>query len=107
MGITKLMKNLVKNNTGFSSKNFFLVAVTLVGILLLIVPVVGLFVDIFFNHTFSTDLNGMAAYIAAVAAIFASGGITKAWSEKFEHKNKQQQCNNECNDENDPAAIDQ
>ena len=35
-------------------------------------------------HTIATDLNGMAAYIAAVAGIFASAGITKAWSEKYE-----------------------
>lgn len=28
----------------------------------------------------------MAAYIASVAAIFASGGITKAWSERYERR---------------------
>lgn len=30
----------------------------------------------------------MAAYIASVAAIFTSAGITKAWSEKNENKGK-------------------
>jgi hypothetical protein len=28
----------------------------------------------------------MAAYIGAVAGIFASAGITKAWSEKYENR---------------------
>lgn len=37
-------------------------------------------------HTIQTDLNGLAAYIGAVAGVFASAGITKAWSEKYEKK---------------------
>ena len=75
---------LVNNNTGVSSKNFFLVAVTLIGCLLLLVPVVLLLIEVCYNHTIQTDLNGLAAYIASVASIFASAGITKAWSEKYE-----------------------
>ena len=80
------LSNLIKNNTGISSKNFFLVSVTIVGLILLIVPVVVLIVEVFYNHTIRTDLNGLAAYIGAVAAIFTSAGITKAWSEKYERK---------------------
>ena len=30
----------------------------------------------------------MAAYIGSVAGVFASAGITKAWSEKYENKTK-------------------
>jgi hypothetical protein len=75
---------LVNNNTGVSSKNFFLVAVTLIGCLLLLVPVALLLIEVCYNHTIQTDLNGLAAYIASVAGIFASAGITKAWSEKYE-----------------------
>lgn len=77
---------LIKNNTGVSSKNFFLVTVTIVGILLLIVPIVVLLIEVINNKTIQTDLGGMAQYIAAVAGIFASAGITKAWSEKYENK---------------------
>lgn len=81
--------NLVKNNTGYSSKNFFLIAVTLIGLFLLLVPAIILLVEVFYNHTIQTNLDGMAAYITSVAAIFASAGITKAWSEKYEkHNNK-------------------
>ena len=77
---------LIQNNTGVSSKNFFLVAVTVIGLILLAVPAAILLIEVICNHTISTDLNGLAAYIGAVAGVFASAGITKAWSEKYEKK---------------------
>lgn len=79
---------LISNNTGISSKNFFLVAATIIGLILLLVPAVLLIIEVCYNHTIQTDLNGLAAYIASVAGIFASAGITKAWSEKYEKKDK-------------------
>lgn len=78
------LSKLIKNNTGVSSKNFFLVVVTIIGCILLIIPAIILIVEVFYNHTIATNLDGMAAYIAAVAAIFTSAGITKAWSERYE-----------------------
>lgn len=84
MNIWKFLGEIVKNNTGVSSKSFFLVSVTVVGILLLMVPVVILVIEAVYTHTIHTDLNGMAAYIGAVAGLFATAGITKAWSEKYE-----------------------
>ena len=75
---------LIENNSGVSSKNFFLVLVTLIGCLMLLVPVAVLIFEVFYNHTITTDLNGMAAYVASVASLFATAGLTKAWSEKFE-----------------------
>lgn len=82
----KWLLKLIQNNTGISSKNFFLVAVTIVGILLLIVPIIVLIIEVINTKTIHTDLHGMAAYIGSVAGIFASAGITKAWSEKYEKK---------------------
>lgn len=79
---------LISNNTGISSKNFFLVAATIIGLILLLVPAVLLIIEVCYNYTIQTDLNGLAAYIASVAGIFASAGITKAWSEKYEKKDK-------------------
>ena len=81
------LAKLIKSNSGISSKNFFLVAVTIIGCILLLVPAAVLIVEIIFTHTIATDLTGMAAYIGAVAGLFASAGITKAWSEKFERRN--------------------
>lgn len=77
---------LINNNTGVSSKNFFLVAVTIIGLILLLVPAVILLVEVFTNHTIATNLNGLAAYIGAVASLFATAGLTKAWAEKYERK---------------------
>lgn len=80
------LKKLIANNTGISSKNFFLVVVTFIGCLLLLVPVFALSIEVFFTHTIASSLEGFAAYIGAVASLFATAGLTKAWSEKYEHK---------------------
>lgn len=86
---------LVRNNSGVSSKNFFLVTVTLIGCVLLLVPAVILMIESISNKTITTDLNGLAAYIGAVASLFATAGLTKAWSEKFETRNKDDENNEE------------
>lgn len=83
-----IFSKLVQNNSGVSSKNFFLVTVTIIGCILLLVPAIVLITEVFTTHTITTNLEGMAAYIGAVAGVFASAGITKAWSEKYEHKPK-------------------
>ena len=75
---------LISNNTGVSSKNFFLIVVTLIGCLLLLVPAFTLIFEVIFTHTIATSIEGFASYIAAVAGLFATAGITKAWSEKYE-----------------------
>lgn len=77
---------LVKNNTGVSSKNFLLVSVTIIGCLLLIVAGVILMIEVINNKTIATDLTGLAAYIGSIASLFATAGITKAWSERGEKK---------------------
>ena len=46
-----LWNDLMRDDNDFNTMNFFLVAATLVGILMLIVPAAGLVVDIWFNHT--------------------------------------------------------
>lgn len=79
-------KQLINSDTGVSSKSFFLVAVTIVGFILLLVPAVILIVEVCCNHTIQTDLNGLAAYIGAVAGVFASAGVTKAIGEFGENK---------------------
>ena len=77
---------LVQQNSGYSSKSFFLVVVTFIGTLLLAVPIFSLTIEAWYNPTITTDLTAMAAYITAVAAVFTSVGLTKVWSEKYEHK---------------------
>ena len=77
---------LIQQNSGYSSKSFFLIVVTFIGTLLLAVPIFSLTIEAWYNHTITTDLTAMAAYITAVAAVFTSVGLTKVWSEKYEHR---------------------
>ena len=77
---------LVRSNSGVSSKNFFLVCTTIVGVFMLVVLVAGFIVDMVYNHTITIDMNGAAIYIGAVASLFASAGITKAWSDASANK---------------------
>ena len=72
---------LIKEDTNVSMMNFFLMATLAVGVILLFVPVIGMCVDIWFNHTMTINLSDMAVYIGAVAGIFAAGGLSTSWTE--------------------------
>ena len=72
---------LIKEDTNVSMMNFFLIATLAVGVILLFVPVIGMLVDIWFNHTITINLSDMALYIGAVAGIFAAGGLSSSWTE--------------------------
>lgn len=74
-------QKLVKEDNNVSALNFFLIATLAVGVILLFIPIIGMLVDIWFNHTMTINLSDMAMYIGAVAGIFASGGLTSAWTE--------------------------
>lgn len=81
--------NLVRDDNEFSTVNFFLVAATIVGIALLIVPIFAMGVDVYYNHTITINLSDMAAYIVAVAGIFGAAGLTNAWTEySYQRYNK-------------------
>jgi len=84
------MNKLIKTNNNYSVTGFFLIITIIVGALLLIVPIVALTIEVWYNHTISTNLNGMASYITAVAGIFGSGGFTYAltkWSDNKYNNN--------------------
>ena len=74
-------QKLIKEDTNVSMMNFFLMATLGVGVILLFVPVVGMSVDIWFNHTMTINLSDMALYVGAVAGIFAAGGLSSSWTE--------------------------
>ena len=48
---------------------------------MLLIPAAGIVVDIIFNHTITVDMNGVAAYIVAVAGVLGAAGISNAWTE--------------------------
>lgn len=74
-------QKLIKEDTNVSMMNFFLMATLGVGVILLFVPVIGMSVDIWFNHTMTINLSDMALYVGAVAGIFAAGGLSSSWTE--------------------------
>lgn len=98
---------LIRNNTGVSAKNFFLVIVTFIGCLLLLVPAFTLTLEAVMMHTIATDLTGFAAYIGAVGSLFATAGLTKAWSERYEHHNHRVADNFEGSPDENSAAEDE
>ena len=57
----------------------------MVAILLLMVPM-SLLIEMLFNKTIVTDLNGMAAYILAVVSLLGIGGGTFGWVEWSKNK---------------------
>lgn len=77
---------LIKDDTAYSVKNFYLLAITAIAVILLIPLPYILFVEVHFNHTIATDFGGMAAYITAIVGLIASAGITNAWAEHSENK---------------------
>ena len=81
-----LFRNLIKSNSGVSSKNFFLVCVTLVGILMLAILAAGFIVDIVYNHSITISMTDASYFIGAIASLFATAGITKAWSDSSTNK---------------------
>ena len=80
-----LFKKLIKDNNNYSAGNFFLIVLTMVAILLLMVPM-SLLIEMLFNKTIVTDLNGMAAYILAVVSLLGIGGGTFGWVEWSKNK---------------------
>lgn len=92
-------KLLDKNDPALATSNFLVVSMLLVGLVLLTVPIFILIIESWYNHTISTDLNGLAAYITSVAAIFATAGITKIGVHYTDSRNEMQRKCNQCNNQ--------
>lgn len=92
-------KLLDRRNDEVSSSTFFVCILLGVGVLLLLVPLFTLSIEAWFNHTISTDLTGMAAYIASVNAIFTVAAGLKGWVSHNDTKTKVAEINNECYEE--------
>ena len=76
--------NLINNNTGVSSKNFFLIAVTFIGAILLLMVIISIVIDLIHNGTVTMSWADMGMFVGSVSTMFCAAGITKAWSEKYE-----------------------
>jgi len=94
-----------KNDTKVAVSSVLVLAMLCIGLLLLAVPIFILIIEAWYNHTITTDLNGLATYISAVAAIFATAGITKI-GVQWTDRNKQVNSNDD-NDNDDFADTDE
>lgn len=89
---------LIENNTGVSSKNFFLVCVTIIGCLTILTFNAAIIIEVIYTHTITTDLVGMAACFTAIASGFIGAGFAKVKGDKNEYENhRKQEENNEEN----------
>lgn len=94
------IRKVIDDDTNVSAGNFFLVVMTIVGVIMLIVPVAGLIVDMFFNHTITINLSDLGSYILAVSGIFGVAGLSNAWIEYSWNKYGRNIFNEEQNNSN-------
>lgn len=74
------MNKLIKTDNNYSIVGFFLIITIIIGIVMIAIAGVAIVVDLYYHHSISVDLNGLAAYITSIAGVFASGGFTYAWT---------------------------
>lgn len=86
MRLTKYIIELIRVNSGHSSKAFFLVSVTSIGCLLLLCVAFILVWEIISSGTIHTDLMGLSAFVGSVASLFVTAGVTKVYGERNENK---------------------
>ena len=67
MRLTRYITELIRVNSGHSSKAFFLVAVTLIGCVLLLCVAFVLIWEVMNSNTIHTDLMGLSAFVGSVA----------------------------------------
>lgn len=100
---TWLGKLFDSDDKSVSASTVFLLLTSLTAIILLIVPAIVLLVEVHYNHTIASDIEGLATYIGAVSTIFISGGLLKGWTTynnwKFKPTSKEEQC--DCDTEED------
>lgn len=95
-----------KDNRKVSCMNVFTIIVTLVGVVLLLMPIIAIIVELIFNHTVTMSWSDIAAFIGAVAAMFTSVGFAKAWNNYNESKfGKPEHDDNNSEDEQDTFII--
>ena len=80
------MGKLLQNNSGVSAKSLFLIAVTIVGIVMLAVIAFCMIWEVTRTNQVNADLSGYANIIAAVSALFGAAGLTKVVGEFNEHR---------------------
>ena len=98
-------RKLVENNTGVSSKNFFLVCVTIIGCLTILVFDIAILIEVIRTNTINTDLMGVAACFTAIASGFIGAGFAKVRGDKNEYEHDRYMNYNSDSENNDEETT--
>lgn len=79
-----IVNKLIRNNSGYSIKSFFLLVITGICFILLMLPVAAIIIDLIYNHTVTMSWSEIGIYIGSVFTGTTGAGIIKAWSERYE-----------------------
>lgn len=89
MWFKKLLNYLgkaVQSNTGTSSLSLVVVALGAVAVAILVVVCICMLIEVSFNHTIASSLEGYAAIIGSVGGLAASVLVPKAINNYSENK---------------------
>lgn len=81
--------DIIKNNSGYSSKTFVSVLSTITSCISLLVITIFLVVDGIVNNGIKTDLIGVASLILSLGAFMAAGVYGKIKTDSILYKNEQ------------------
>ena len=81
--------DIIKNNSGSSSKTFVSVLSTITSCLSLLVITIFLVVDGIVNNGIKTDLIGVASLVLSLGAFMAAGVYGKVKTDSILYKNEQ------------------
>lgn len=84
-------KDLIRVNSGVSSKSFFLVLITIIGCILLLVVGFVLVWEVVHSNTINTDLAGLSLFVGSITTLFGAAGLTKVYGERKEQKKKEEE----------------
>ena len=93
--IVTYLGKAVKSNTGVSSLSLIVVSIGIMAIVTLIVICLCMLIEMLFNHTISSSLDGYASIITSIATLVGAVGIPKAINNYGENKFKSKRENAE------------
>lgn len=88
--IKKFIINVIKSNTGYSSKTLTVLWAMALSTLMLATIVIVLLVDLFTDYYVGTDLYGIATVIGSIAGFTASMMFGKVYGDIIYSKNKKE-----------------
>ena len=96
--IKKFIINVIKSNTGYSSKTLTVLWAMALSTLMLATIVIVLIIDLFTDYSVTTDLYGIATVIGSIAGFAVTTIVGKVYGDKIYTKvNKEEEEDSELN----------